>query len=129
LEPIVITLLDYVNAECPQCEMGIDIAKAEASVLVFAKTMWSYCRQTEQIVFNITGDGPAQTLSYVNLWKLTLFDYNSGAGCFYAAATAALGSGMQTLTWDTIQPFIPEDCLGGVDYVERITAPFYDFSN
>jgi hypothetical protein len=128
LESIVITLLDYVNAECPQCQMGIDVAKAEASVLVFAKMAKSYCRQTEQIIYNLTNKNPGNTTNYVDLWKLSLFDYNSGAGCLYVAASAALNSGLRTLTWDNIQPFIPEYCQGGVDYVERITAPFYDFS-
>jgi hypothetical protein len=128
-EPIVQTVLGFVDAECEECEQGFDVAKAEASVLVFAETVRSYCRQTEQMVFNLTEQNPGQITNYIDLWKFTLFDYNVGAGCFYEAADLALSSGLKTLTWANIQPFILGDCQVGIEYVERITSPFYDFSD
>ena len=113
-------LVRSVNATCEDCPLGIDLARAEFSVVVFAHTMTANCRQAGQVIKNYTGEEPGKVASYEDLWKFTLVNYNAGGGCLSEGITRALGEGLE-LTWGNVSPFFSGACFGAVDYVNDIS--------
>ncbi len=114
------TLLRSVNATCQDCPLGMDLAQAEFSVIVFAHTMTANCEQAGQVISNYTGEEPGSLSSYEDLWKFTLVNYNAGGGCLAEGITRALGEGQQ-LTWKNVSPFLTGACSGAVNYVNDIS--------
>ncbi len=113
-------LMSQVNAACPDCPLRVDLTQAAFSVRIFAESMLASCQQTARIVFNITNRSPGQVSTYVDLWKLTLANYNAGAGCLYDAARTAW-SQTRRLTWDNVSRNFEEACQPAVDYVASIS--------
>ncbi len=113
-------LVGSVNAVCADCPLGIDLAKADFSVTVFAHTMIANCKQTGQVIQNYTDEVPGDIVSYEDLWKFTLVNYNAGGGCLSEGITRALGEGL-SLTWDNVSPFFTGACSRAVDYVNDIS--------
>ncbi len=113
-------LMSRVNASCPDCPLRIDLAQAAFSVRIFAESMRASCQQTARIVFNITNRSPGQVSTYIDLWKMTLANYNAGAGCLYDAARAAWGK-YRFLTWDNVSSNLEPACQPVVDYVASIS--------
>jgi len=109
-----------VNATCEQCPLGLDISKADFSVNVFAQTLIAHCRQTGQVVRNLTGKPPGTSVSYENLWKFSLINYNAGAGCLADAISSVQAQNLQ-LSWETITPYLPPACTPAIDYVNDIS--------
>jgi hypothetical protein len=114
------SLVASINATCTECPLGLDIAKADASVNVFAQTLIANCRQTGQVVRNFTGDTPGASVSYEDLWKLTLVNYNAGPGCL-AAAISGVRLNRRELTWENIRPHLSPACAPAIDYIHDIT--------
>jgi hypothetical protein len=114
------SLLASINATCTECPLGLDIAKADSSVNVFAQTLIANCRQTGQVVRNFTGDAPGVSVSYEDLWKLTLVNYNAGPGCLGAAISGARLHGLE-LTWENISPHLSPACAPATDYIHDIS--------
>jgi len=55
-----------------------------------------------------------------------LLNYNVGPNCVYEGVQASKGSGK--VNWDSVSENIQDKyCARGVDYVEKITAPYYEF--
>lgn len=113
-------LVGSVNATCEDCPLGIDLARAEFSVAVFAHTMIANCRQAGQVVENYTGSVPGEVASYEDLWKFTLVNYNAGGTCLAEGLTRAQGED-QPLTWENVSPYLVGACSGAVDYVNDIS--------
>ncbi len=113
-------LVRSVNATCEDCPLGIDLARAEFSVVVFAHTMTANCEQSGQVVENYTGEEAGKVASYEDLWKFTLVNYNAGGGCLAGGITRALGEGLE-LTWDNVSPFFTGACSRAVGYVNDIS--------
>jgi hypothetical protein len=113
-------LVGSVNATCDSCPLGLDLAKADFSVVVFAHTMIANCEQAGQVVQNYTGSTPGDVASYEDLWKFTLVNYNAGGGCLAEGITRALGEGL-ALTWDNTSQFLFGACSGAVSYVNDIS--------
>jgi hypothetical protein len=114
------SLLASINATCTECPLGLDIAKADSSVNVFAQTLIANCRQTGQVVRNFTGDAPGVSVSYEDLWKLTLVNYNAGPGCLGAAISGTRLHGLE-LTWENISPHLSPACAPATDYIHDIS--------
>jgi hypothetical protein len=114
------SLVASINATCAECPLGLDIARADSSVNVFAQTLIANCRQTGQVVRNFTGDTPGASVSYEDLWKLTLVNYNAGPGCLAAAISGARLNGLK-LTWENITPHLSPACAPAIDYVNDIS--------
>jgi len=114
------SLVASVNATCAECPLGLDLTRADFSVNVFAQTLIANCRQTGQVVRNFTGQAPGASVSYENLWKLTLVNYNAGPGCLADAITGARLNGLE-LTWENITPHLPPACTPAIDYVNDIS--------
>jgi hypothetical protein len=113
-------LVGSVNATCDDCPLGIDLARADFSVVVFAHSMIANCQQAGQVVRNYSGQTPGNVASYEDLWKFTLVNYNAGGGCLAEGITRALGEGL-TLTWDNVSPFLFGACSGSIGYVNDIS--------
>ena len=113
-------LVGSVNATCEDCPLGLDLAQADFSVVVFAHTMLANCEQTGQVIRNYTGNAPGTAASFEDLWKFTLVNYNAGGGCLAEGITHAQGESLD-LTWENVSPFLTGACSGAIDYVNDIS--------
>jgi len=119
-------LLSNMNASCPSCPMKVDVVKAEGSIFYLAEVLLAYCKQTTQVVYNATKKNAGDVVDYATIWRLTLLNYNVGPNCVYDGIQASYGS--DKVDWDTVSENIQDKyCKRGVDYVEKITAPYYEF--
>ena len=60
-------LMRLMNSECATCANGIDLAHAQESIPILARTLRSNCRQVKYIM-----DTQGLKASYEDMWKLTL---------------------------------------------------------
>ncbi len=114
------TLLNSVNASCADCPIGIDLKKAYFSVRIFAENLKANCEQVGQMVYNVTGKMPGKVSTYTDLWRFTLANYNSGAGCMADALEKTRSDGKE-LTWANLSTRLEGFCTKAVDYVDDIT--------
>jgi hypothetical protein len=116
-----IALVRSVDAFCPECELGIDLIRADTSVAVFAETILANCDQTGIIVQNTYGGVPGQWAGYEDLWRFTLVNYNAGPGCLTLAIweTKRLG---EVLDWTHLSSHLTPACQGALDYVVKISG-------
>ncbi|MBN2045265.1 MAG: hypothetical protein JW757_09615 [Anaerolineales bacterium] len=122
-------LLGLMDASCEECEYKVDIAKAEASIPYIAEILMGYCRQTSQIVYNVTGKFSGYTVDYATIWKMTLLNYNAGPHCVYSALDSIYTPETGKLSWNQISQNVEGDgCINGVNYANSITAPYYSFT-
>ncbi len=113
-------LVYSVNATCDTCPLGVDLTQADFSVSVFANTLLASCEQTGRVVYNNTGLMAGDAVSYEDLWKFTLVNYNAGAGCLGLAIdeTRSLN---QVLNWENLSQNLTYVCMGTKDYVNDIS--------
>lgn len=106
--------------------MKVDVTKAERSIFYLAEVLLAYCKQTSQVVYNATKKSAGDVVDYATIWQLTLLNYNVGPNCVYDGIRASYSS--EKVNWSTISENIQDKyCRRGVDYVEKITAPYYEF--
>lgn len=113
-------LMQQVNASCADCLVGINLEQANFSVGIFADSLLANCRQVDQMFFNITGEHAGENADYVDLWRITLANYNAGSGCVGDAIEAAIANGSD-LTWDNIRNYLDIGCRGAIEYVDTIS--------
>ncbi len=113
-------LIRTVNASCSDCPFGLDLSRADFSVGVFAHTLLANCEQAGQVVQNVTGSAPGANVSYEDMWRFTLVNYNAGAGCLWDALKSAYHPD-SPLDWATVSPLLDQSCPGAVDYVNAIS--------
>lgn len=116
-----LSLVDRVNSTCPTCDLGIDLSKINFSIRVFAENMRANCGQVGRMVYNVTRQTPGKAASYTDLWKFTLANYNSGAGCMADALELTARDGLP-LTWEKLKKNLTGLCAGSVDYVNDISG-------
>ena len=112
-----------LNADCPTCEAGIDIAKVTASIDVFAKLLVANCHQVNQIIVNNTEEPGGKSSSYDDLWRFTLANYNAGAGCVSDAIEEIVDE-EQKLNWVNFANELIDlgyACAGAIDYAYEIS--------
>lgn len=113
-------LLQSVNATCTDCPLGIDLERADYSVDIFARTLLANCEQAGKVVQNVTGKPAGESVSYEDLWRLTLLNYNAGAGCLADAVQVARVNNLE-LTWKNVADSLLPGCKPAVNYVEDIS--------
>jgi hypothetical protein len=116
-------LATSADADCSDCEFGIDLTSIDTSINLVAHTMLADCEQVAQIVYNATGRIAGEVASYEELWKFAIADYHVGPGCLsYAMYTAwAAGSSMD---WEHVSTHLTEPCETVIPYVTQIiTTP------
>jgi hypothetical protein len=117
------TMLEMMVSTCPTCENGIDMSKANDSILILAKVIMAYCDQTAQLVYNATGWRSDLVVDYPTLWKLTLMNYNSGATCTFNTMAAAFKRTNGPVDWPNISVVTTtSQCLRGLYYANQITT-------
>ena len=117
-----------MDASCADCEYKIDIEKAEASISLVAEVLIGYCKQTSQIVFNVTDQFSNYTVDYATIWKMTLLNYNAGPHCVYNALDNIYTPDTDEITWEQISGAVTSGgCQAGVNYANMITEKYYDF--
>jgi hypothetical protein len=115
-------LLQSVNATCETCPLRIDLNRANFSIGVFAHAMLANCEQAGQLVENITGGAAGAQVSYEDLWKFTLVNYNAGPGCLGNALEATYGGEEDlVLNWENVSPRLEPACQGAIQYVNAIS--------
>jgi hypothetical protein len=114
-------LVQEVDATCGDCPSGIDLRRADSSVSVFAETLLANCEQVGRMVANTTGEEPGDVASYVDLWRLTVANYNGGPGCVGEAIEDAWDD-TNRMQWDDVVDRFSPVCQRAADYVSRISA-------
>lgn len=119
-----LALIYAVNATCETCPLGIDLERAKFSIGVFAHALMANCEQASQVVWNYNDrKTPAQLgISYEDMWKFTLINYNAGGGCL-ASAFEAANKEKAPLTFEGIAPYLAPACQGAIEYVNQISSP------
>jgi len=118
-----LALINAVNATCENCPLGIDLDRAKFSIAVFAHALMANCEQASQVVWNYNGRKTPDQLdiSYEDMWKFTLINYNAGGGCLASAFEDASNDNVP-LTFESISPYLAPACSGAVDYVNQISG-------
>jgi hypothetical protein len=109
------------NADCPDCQAGIDLSNADFSVMLFAQTLQANCSQAGQTITTVTDLTPGAVASYEDLWRFTIANYHAGPGCLAYALNQAWLSGGK-LTWEAVSTRFTEPCKGVVPYVNKISG-------
>ena len=122
-------LLNLMDTSCPECEYKFDVEKAENSIYYIGQSLMSYCKQTSQIVYNVTGQHSSFAVDYATIWRLTLLNYNAGPTCVFNALDSAYTPTTEELSWSVIAANISGSvCEIGLDYVNNITSQYYTFT-
>lgn len=114
-------LVLQARADCAECDIGVDLTKADVSVMVFAETLQANCEQVGRMVYNTTRETPGKVASYEDLWRLTLASYNGGPGCVSSAMKSAWRR-VGTLTWSSLMMELPETCVMAGTYVDAVSG-------
>jgi hypothetical protein len=116
------SLIVAVDATCQECPLGINLDRANFGIGVFAHTMLANCEQAGQLVENITGGAAGESVSYEDLWKFTLVNYNAGPGCLGNALEATYGGEEDlVLNWENVSARLESGCQGAIQYVNSIS--------
>ena len=114
-------LVVSVNASCPDCPLGVDLARLGKSVGIFAETLLANCAQAGMVIDlndRTNGDTPA---TYEDLWRFTLVNYNAGPGCLGLAVDKTSAS-HEPLDWEHVSSHLTPVCQGAFDYVTDIST-------
>jgi hypothetical protein len=114
-------MVDSVNVTCDNCELGIDLDRAQSSIEVFADTLLANCEQVGMVVHNTYGGAAGVSVSYEDLWRYTLVNYHSGSGCLTLAIweTRRLG---ERPDWGHLSNHFTPACQGAIDYVSYVSG-------
>jgi hypothetical protein len=113
-------LVDTVDATCPECELGIDLQKADRSIPIFAEMLRAECKQTGMIV-DLNYANSSFKPAYEDMWRFTLVNYNAGSGCLGLAINETSRMG-EALDWQHVASHLTPACHGALDYVNEITS-------
>ena len=118
-----LALINAVNANCEDCPLGLDLDRANFSIGVFAHTLIANCEQASQVVWNYNGRRTPEQLgiSYEDMWKFTLVNYNAGGGCLATAFDLANAKN-EPLTFERVSLYLEPACQGAVEYVNQISG-------
>ncbi len=116
------SLVQKVDAACPECPHGIDLRQANFSVSIFARSLLANCEQVGQIIFNTTRRPAGEVALYEDLWRFTLINYNAGPGCLSHGISETNAQNLP-LTWVNVSKNLePGGCQAGIKYVEDIAG-------
>ena len=109
-------VLQQIDATCTDCPGGVDLQKADQAVRVLAETLTASCLQSSQLIYLVSGESPAASMSYEDFWRVVLANYHAGAGCVLQALRDSRG----TYHWKNIADNFPYECASAAEYVRRI---------
>lgn len=108
------------KTDCQDCDGGVNLDTAKASIDLFANTLVANCAQVNQTIFTATQLPAGSVSSYEDLWRFTIANYHAGPGCVAYAIHRAFVAGTP-LTWEKVREQFTDPCKGVIPYVERIT--------
>lgn len=114
------TLIRAVDTSCASCEYSLNISKARKDIEILARSILANAAQVNQIIFNLSGQESGEIASFEELLKITVANYNAGAGCT-AIALESLFDAAQPLTWANLSNSYTGDCRNAVEYVDGVT--------
>lgn len=111
------------DVSCPSCPGRVDLNKAEQSVDLFAKILLAGCDQVGQLVFSSARLSPGMVVSYEDLWRFVLANYQSGPGCLSKSLDRIQKAGLP-LNWLNLRADLADSqgCSTAVRYVEAISG-------
>lgn len=112
-------LVQKVNAACSDCPMGIDLAQANFSISIFARSLLANCEQVGHILYNTTGKTAGEVAGYEDLWRFTMVNYNAGSGCLINAIQRTL-SLRQDLVWANVASHMEPLCQASIGYIDDL---------
>jgi hypothetical protein len=112
-------LLRMLNAECTNCQFGIDLDLAGQSINPLARILRSECTQTAYILSN-----QKKATTYDDLWRFSIVGYHSGYECLQNAVKN-LTDRDEPLDWSHVAPYLETDCPGSVAYVDDVFNLIY----
>jgi hypothetical protein len=114
-------LATSADADCANCEFGIDLTSVDTSINLVAHTLLANCEQVAQIMYNATGRIAGEVASYDELWKFTIADYHVGPGCLsYAMYTS--WAARSSMDWEHVSTHLTEPCETVIPYVTQIIS-------
>jgi thermitase len=113
-------VLQKVNADCGNCNYGLDLQKAEDSIPTFATTLLANQRLVKIYIQWFTGKKAADVVGDGDLWRFTLASYNAGPGCFKSALAKTYYAG-KPINWDTLSSNFDPACRGANAYVDFVS--------
>jgi len=148
LEPIQQAMIrgavvSSMDATCPTCPNGVDLAKAKESVLLIGKLLEANCQQVEAIldevivpdpdadaatataaVATLAAGGDTSATTYEDLWRFTLSSYHNGSSCLRDAIQTVRKAHLP-VTWENVSQELT--CRGGADYVDGFMDTLFAF--
>jgi len=137
-------VIALVDAQCSECDYGVDLDKAKQSVDLVSSLIKANCQQVDAILkqpvkiektsiaetatsalATIQSGGQVGT-SYEDMWRFTLLAYHSGISCFQQALDITRNNG-QDMTWQYLRENLT--CKGARDYVEGVMDNLQAFDN
>lgn len=112
-------LLSEMEVFLPYYEYELDQDQIEESVSLFSETLLGNCTQVGQMIYNETDQVAGEIVSYEDLWRFTLANYQGGPGCLAEAITEVYDEG-DPLTWENLSPALEPNCPWVLDYVADI---------
>ena len=112
-------LATQANADCKDCSSGIDLTRADSTIMLFAQGILANCEQVGQTIVNATLSMPGQISSYEDLWRFTLANYNGGPGCLSFAIHSAWGL-REPMDWEHVSGHLTPACQGMIAYVDLV---------
>ncbi len=113
------SLLASVDADCSDCERGVDLDVAREGIQLLPETLKAYCAQTGRMVANVTREAPGRGTTYVDMWELALASYAAGSGCV-ADALKAASRKRELISWSSVSNEFSSTCSGAIDYVDHV---------
>jgi len=137
-------VMSLVDAECSECEYGVNLDKAKQSVDLVSSLIKANCQQVDAILkqpVKIEKTSVAETAtsavatlrsggqvgpSYEDMWRFTLLAYHSGISCFQQAVDITRNNG-EDLTWQYLRENLT--CKSARDYVDGFMDNLQTFDN
>lgn len=102
-------VLKSIDATCPTCAGGLNVAKANESIPLIAQLLQANCNLVDYL------DVPGKpSVEYDDLWKFTMATYHSGLSCVRDAVILTRENG-KAETWENVS--LNLTCKGTEDYV------------
>jgi hypothetical protein len=136
-------VVSSMDATCPTCPNGVDLAKAKESVLLIGKLLEANCQQVEAIldevivpdpdadaatataaVATVAAGGDTSATTYEDLWRFTLSSYHNGSSCLRDAVQTVRKAHLP-VTWENVSQELT--CRGGADYVDGFMDTLFSF--
>jgi len=86
---------------------------------ILAAILLASATQTNQMLLNTIQIEPENSVSYEDMWRITIGNYNVGSGCVSVGMRSFPSKGAM-VTWDKLIEQMVGNCQNAKDYVEKV---------